>query len=441
MSTEAPEDTPDGTPSAAAGAQPAGAPPVVESLRGHRDFTHLWAGETLSVMCREIGLLAMPVVAVALLQATEFQVGVLNAASTAAFLLVGLPAGAWVDRWLKRRTMIVADLVRVAAALVVPVLWFTGDLAIWHLYVVSAVIGVATVFFDVSYQSYLPFLVDPVQVPAANSRLEGTAQVARIAGPAVGGVLLKVISAPALMLADALGYLASAFFLSRVRDREVRPAREDHEPLVKAIAEGLRFVWRHDLIRRITLCTGIGNMGNTIVFTLLPILILRTLGFEPWVMGLVFSVGSVGGILGAFFAARLGRLVGEGTVIPLASILLGVSLVPLPLTVLAPNQTVAGAMLVVAELMTSFGVLTYNVAQVSMRQRVCPPRLLGRMNASIRFLVWGGMPVSSLAAGGLATWIGVVPTIWIGVALGLLAAIPVVFSPLLGMRTLPSAPD
>lgn len=411
------------------------------ALLHDRDFRYLWAGETTSVLCREVGLLALPVVAVELLRATEFQVGALNAASMAAFLLVGLPAGAWVDRWRKRRTMIVADLVRMAAALVVPLLWFAGELQIWHLYVVAAVIGVGTVFFDVSYQSYLPFLVRSDQVPEANSRLEGTAQVARIAGPAVGGLMLKVISAPVLMLADAVGYLVSALCLRRIRDREVASEPDQHEPLVRAIAEGLRFVVRHPLIRQVTLCTSVGNVGATMVFTLLPILVLRRLGFEPWVMGLVFSVGALGGILGALLAARLGRLVGEGTLIPLSAALLGVSLLPVPMTVLAPDRLTAGMVLVAAEFLTSFGVLTYNVMQVSMRQRVCPPRLLGRMNASIRFLVWGGMPISSLAAGSLAGWIGLVPTLWIGAGITTVAMLPVLFSPLLGMRTLPTSPD
>lgn len=436
VSTEAPEDLPDGTPGASA--LPGTPPPG--SLRGHRDFNHLWVGESLSVFCKEIGQLALPVVAVALLHATEFQIGVLNAASTAAFLLVGLPAGAWVDRWLKRRTMIAADLVRVVVALVVPVLWFTDSLAMLHLYVVAGVIGAASVFFDVSYQSYLPFLVRPDQVGAANSRLEGTAQVARIGGPALGGLLLKVVSAPALMISDAVGYLASAVALLRIKDQETPTQRADHDPLVTAVAEGLRFVLRHALLRPITLCTALSNLGSTVVNTLMPILLLRTLGFEPWVLGLVFSVGAVGGILGALTAARFARWVGEGTVIPVSAVVFGVPCVLLPLTIYAPNQAVAVAMLLVAEFLTSWCVLTYNVTQVSLRQRVCPPRLLGRMNASIRFLVWGVMPLGALASGALAAWIGVVPTLWVGTVIGLLASLPVIFSPLRGMRTLPVAP-
>ncbi|TCJ22881.1 MFS transporter [Nocardioides jejuensis] len=419
----------------AAGAATPGVPRADPHLGpGFRAF---WAGETVSVFCREIGVLALPVVAVVLLHASSFEVGVLNAATTAAFLLVGLPAGAWVDRWLKRRVMIAADLVRVAASLVIPVLWLSDHLAMWHLYAVAAVIGVATVFFDVAYQSYVPFLVPSAQVPRANSRLEGTAQIAHIAGPAVGGLLLKVVSAPLLILADGVGYAASALLLTRVHDREVPTSPEDHEPLRRAIPEGLRFVLGHDLLRRIVGSTAIGNLGNTMIFTLMPVLFLRELALEPWVMGAVFGVGAAGGVVGALLAARLGRLVGEGTLIPLSTVAIALGVVIWPVAPMLPLW-LALVLMVASEFLLSFAILAYNITQVSMRQRVCPPRLLGRMNASARFVVWGVMPIASLLAGVLAEGIGLVPTLWVGVVLSVVAIAPVWFSPLLGMRRLPS---
>ncbi|MDP3893278.1 MFS transporter [Nocardioides sp.] len=405
-----------------------------------RNFGFLWAGETVAQFGVQLGHIAMPVIAIELLRATELQVGILNAAGVAAFLLVGLPAGAWVDRWLKRATMIRADLVRAAAVLAVPALWFGDLLAMWHLYVVAAVIGVATVFFDVSYQSYVPILVRPEQVTDANSKLETTAQIARVAGPGVGGLLLKVISAPMLMVSDAIGYLVSAACLSRVRDHERPSRREDHGRLREDIAEGLGFVWRHDLIRRIMFCTSIGNLGFVLAFTLAPLLILRELDFDPWVMGAVFSVGAVGGIVGALATPWLGRWMGEGTLIPVSSLAMGAALAALPLAALAPSKTVAFVVLVIGEFTISFTVLAYNIMQVSMRQRVCPPRLLGRMNASIRFVVWGVMPIGALLSGVIATRVGVVPTMWVGVGITLLASAPVLFSPLLGMRRLPDRP-
>ncbi|WP_203336388.1 MFS transporter [Nocardioides limicola] len=409
------------------------------SLSRDRNFRHLWAGETIAQFGVQIGQIAIPVIAVHLLMASEFQIGLLNTFATAAFLLIGLPAGAWVDRWLKRRVMIAADLVRAGALTAIPLLWYTDALQIWHLYAVAAVLGVATTFFDVSYQSYVPILVRPDQISSANSRLEASFQVARIAGPGVGGLALKVISAPLLVIADAVGYLVSALFLARIRDTEVRRTPAERDSLLREIGEGLGFVWRHDLIRRITLCTAIGNFGMTMVFTLAPLLILRTLGFEPWMMGLAISVGAVGGIVGAALTPALSRRIGEGTVIPVAAVGMGVAGFLLPLTVLAPTQPARFAMLVVAEFAISFGVLAYNVTQVSMRQRVCPRALLGRMNASIRCLVWGVMPISAFVAGVVASQVGVVPTVWLGCGISFVAAAPVLFSPLRGMRSLPDA--
>lgn len=384
----------------------------------------------------QFGMVAMPVIAVESLAASELQMGVLNAAGVAAFLLVGLPAGAWVDRWLKRPVMIWADLVRAATVLVVPVLWMLEVLAMWHLYVVAAVIGVATVFFDVSYQSYVPILVPRSRVPEANSKLETTAQIARIGGPGVGGVLLKVISAPFLLVSDAIGYLVSAACLGRVHDREQPSKREDHPPLGQAIAEGLAFVWGHPLIRPITMCTALANFSSTIMFTLGPILYLRLLDFEPWVMGVLISFGSVGGILGAVASRRLGEWIGEGMVIPVSALVSGLTMVAWPVSAVL-SQTGAFVLLALADLAFGFAVVAYNVQQVSMRQRVCPERLLGRMNASIRFVVWGVMPISALLAGVLGDQLGVVAALWIAVALGFTASVPVVFSPLWGLKRLP----
>lgn len=407
------------------------------SLWRHGGFLKLWAGESASQLGTQLTQLAVPVLAINLLQATEFQVGVLGAAETAAFLVVGLPAGAWVDRWLKRRVMIAADAVRAIALIAIPLLWVLGALQMWHVYVVAAVIGMATVFFDVSYQSYVPILVRHTQVPDANARLESTAQIARIGGPALGGGLLTIISAPLLLLGDALSYVLSFLFLWRIRDEEKPADPAERAGLWHEIREGLSFVWHHRLIRTITATTGASNFFGGIASTLLTLLILRELDLGAVGLGIIMSVGSIGGLLGALATPWLSRRLGEGTVIPLAAVVSGLAILLWPAAALEPAFSLP--LLILAEFLFSFSVLVYNIAQVSFRQRVCPPRLLGRMNASIRFVVWGVMPIASLIAGVLGSSIGVVPTLWIG-AIGTLAASGfAVFSPLLGMRTLPDA--
>lgn len=411
--------------------------PARTSLWRHRGFLSLWAGETTSQFGAQLGFLAIPVLAIQVLAASEFEIGLLNALQTAAFLVIGLPAGAWIDRWLKRRVMILADVVRAVALALLPVFWFAGVLDFAHLLVVATIVGVATVFFDVSYQSYIPVLVPRDAIADANSKLEGTAQVARVGGPAIAGGLLAVLQAPLLLVGTAATYVVSFVALLTIRDTEVPKPRADRRPLVTEIREGVAFVVREPLLHRIVLTTGVGNLFTTIILTMLPVLVLRELGLSPAVLGIATSIGAVGGILGALASARLGRLVGEGTIIPVSAVVLGVALLLAPLMAVLPAAAIP--LLIAVELLLSVSVLVYNITQVSFRQRICPPELLGRMNASIRFFVWGVMPIGALLSGVLATTIGIVPTMWIGAVGTLLSAVFVVFSPLLGMRTLPES--
>lgn len=402
----------------------------------HRGYRWLWGAETISQFGSQFSQLAIPVLAVLVLHAEAWQLGILNAADTAAFLLVGLPAGAWVDRMLKRRVMIVADLVRALALAAIPLLWWLGVLQIWQLVIVGVVVGTATVFFDVSYQSYIPILVESRQVADANSKLEASFEVARIGGPGLAGALLTVISAPLLLLADAISFLVSAAALTRIRDNEVRADPADRLGLGREIAEGVRFVAGQPLIRRIVGTTAASNFFSTLAFVLFPLLLLRTLGLGPGALGLILSVGAVGGLLGALATPHLARLLGEGTVIPLSAIASALVIGALPLAALVPKAALP--VLIVAQFLQSFLVLVYNITQVTLRQRLCPPRLLGRMNASIRCVVWGVMPIASLVGGALGGWIGIVPTLWIAFAGSIAGTSFVVFSPLLGMRTLPT---
>lgn len=418
-------------------AKDAAGPGPSASLWRHGGFIKLWSGETLSQIGSQLGVLAIPVLAVTLLGATEWQIGLLNAAETAAFLVIGLPAGAWVDRMLKRRVMIAADLVRAVALAFIPALWFLGALEMWHVYAVAVVVGVATVFFDVSYQSYVPILVRASSIADANSKLEASAQVARIGGPAIGGALLTIITAPLIVLATSIGYLFSLGFLLRIRDTEQPAPRTERRPLWREIGEGVGFVWRNRLIRRITANTAAVNFFGTMTMTLLPILVLRELAFEPAVLGVVLTVGSIGGLLGAIATPRLTKRLGEGTIIPIGALVGGIAGFGVPLAATFPWLAIP--LLVIGEFGLSFAVLVYNVAQVSFRQRVCPQPLLGRMNASIRCAVWGVMPLGSLVAGALGQLIGVEATMWAGALGGLASVALVVFSPLMGMRTLPDA--
>ena len=410
----------------------------MEPVRRNRGFLWLWGGQGVSIFGEQFTSLAVPVLAVTLLHAVAWQMGVLNAAGTAAFLVVGLPAGAWVDRWLKRRVMITADIVRTLALAAIPVLWYTHLLEIWELIIVVTVVGVASVFFDVGYQSYIPLLVKPEQVGPANSTLEATAQVGRIGGPAIAGVLLTVISAPGLVIVDSLSYIVSFASLSRIKDHEIAADPEQRRPLCKEIAEGVRFVARQPLIRSISGTTATSNFFSTLAFTLYPIFALRTLDIGSLGFGVTLSAGAVGGLLGATLTPRVAKWIGGGRVIIVSAFVSGIAFLPVPLAALSHGAD-AVPLLAVGEFLNGFCVLVYNITQVTLRQRLCPPRLLGRMNASIRCLVWGVMPIAALVAGALGGALGILPTIWIGFAGGMLAGLWVLFSPLRGLRDLPTS--
>ncbi|WP_194396909.1 MFS transporter [Microbacterium atlanticum] len=421
----------------AAAPSPSSAPARRRSLWRDRNFMTLWSGQALSQFGAQITELAIPVLAVLALNATEWEVGVLNAAQAAAFLVVGLPAGAWIDRLRKRHVMIWADLVRAVALASLPVLALLGVLEIWHMILVALIMGVATVFFDVSYQSIIPSLVRSHQIAEANGKLQATYELANIAGPGIGGWLIGVLTAPLAILATVGTYLFSFVALLLTRDREQLRPPEDRKPLVHEIGEGLRWVFGNPLLRRIVGTTAGGNFFGTITATLLPIFLLRELGFTPEMMGLVFSVGAIGGLVGAVATPRIVGRLGEARAIPLSAIAFCVAPFFLPIASLLP--ALAFPFLVVQGFIMSFTILLYNITQVTFRQRITPPRLLGRMNASVRFVVWGVMPIAALLAGALGTWIGTVPTLWLAAAGQLFACLFVVIGPFWRLRELPDA--
>lgn len=358
----------------------------------------------------------------------------------AAFLVIGLLVGGWVDRMRKRRVMLVADIVRAAAVTAVPAAYLTGHLEMWQLYLVAGVLSVATVFFDVAYQSYIPILVRTELVGPANGVLEAVSQTSRLGGPALAGGLLKVMAAPLLLLANAFGFAISALCLAFIRDREEPAPKQERLPLLVEIREGIAFVFGQPLLRRIITTTGLSNLGSTVVFTMTSILILREIGLAPELLGVVFTFGAVGGVLGSLLSTRVARRIGEGPALLGSVVVSAAGMVSVPAAALVPRPA-ALWLLCAGEVIFSAAVVVYNVVQVTARQKLCPQRLLGRMNASIRFVVWGIMPVAALAAGWIGTAIGALATIWLGVAIQALAIAPFLFSRYGRLRELPTSPE
>lgn len=406
------------------------------SIFKNRNFQLLWAGQTVSTIGDQMSGLALPVLAVLMLNATEWQVGLMNAAGLSAFLLIGLPAGAWVDRWIKRRVMIWADIVRMLTMISVPIVYFSGHMTMWYVIATAAVMSVAAVFFDVSYQSVLPLMLPKDQMAKANSALETTAQTSSVAGPAVIGFLLTILKAPMLMLFDAITFLISWVSLASMKVDETPTPKTDRRPLRTEIAEGVRYVVKHPLISRITATTAISNLFSSAITTLVPILVLRTMHVPAPLYGLMFTAGAVGGLTGAVSAAKLGKLLGQGNLIIIAITLSSAAGFAFPVAALINQPAIGVPLIIVAEALIAFSGLVYNITQVSARQALCPEQLLGRMNASIRFFVWGVMPISALSAGALATAFGIIPVMLVAACGAVTAGAFVFFSPLRGMRNI-----
>jgi MFS family permease len=393
----------------------------------------LWASDTISQFGTFVAQTVLPLLAVTVLTATPFEMGVLTAAETAAFLVIGLPAGAWVDRMRRRPLMLRADVVRAVLMLSIPVAWWAGVLTLAQMVVVALFVGVCTVFFDVSYQSYLPTLVGREQLLEGNAKLQASQSVAQVSGPALGGGLAQLAGVANAASAIGLGFVASALLLFRIKKIEPQPERVAGRRLWPEIAEGLRFVFGHKIIRAIALT------GTTAGFFLMTqtsvavIYLARDLGLTSSQIGLVLAVGGVGGALGAASANWWYRRIGNARAIWVSVLLLGPFEMLVP--VARPGWTIWVGVL--GMLGAGYTVIVHNVAQVSFRQSICPDRLLGRMNASMRFLIWGAFPLGSLAGGALGETIGVRGTLWVAGGGMVLAGLWVVFSPLRRMVNTP----
>ena len=399
----------------------------------HPDFLRLWSAETISQVGTQVSNLALPFVAIVTLDATAFEVAALGTVVFLPWLLFSLPAGVWVDRLRRRPILVVADLGRGVLLATVPVAWALDALTLWQLYAVGFGTGVLTVFFDVAYQSYLPALVDRDRLVEGNSKLEVSRSAAQIAGPGLAGALVAAVTAPAAILVDAVSFLASALFLGRIRRRETRIEYDGSRRSMRAeLGEGLRFVLGQPLLRAMAASTALFNFFNCVLGSVVLVYLVRGLDLSPAVIGVVLMAGNVGFLVGALLASRFSRWLGLGPAIVLGSAC-GIAILLIPL---APASRPI-PFLLAAELVATFGVAIYNILALSLRQSIAPPRIHGRMNAVMRFVVWGVIPLGTLLGGTLASTFDLKTAIWIGAIGNAFAFAPLVLSPVRWLRETP----
>ncbi|NUO56416.1 MAG: MFS transporter [Hamadaea sp.] len=392
------------------------APPVVHKS----DFTKFWFGETVSKIGTGISTVAIPLAAITTLQATTFQIGLLTAAGWLPWLLVGLPAGAWVDRMARRPLMIACNLVSFLLLVSVPVSAWLGRLTYPQLLVTALLLGTAAVFFQTAYQVYLPSLLTPEELPAGNAKMHGSEAFAQVAGPGLAGLLTQLLGVLTGLLVNAATFVVSTVCLLRIRAHEtVAPAARDSS-LIRDIREGLRFVIRDPYLRVFSAFGAAFNLAFVAYQAVLVVFLVREVGVDAARVGVLLMGMSAGAVVGAWAATRISHRFGSAHGLLLAVFATSPFAVLIPLT--APGWRMI--LPVVGGAVVGAGTAVSNVLRGSFRQLYTPRPLLGRVSVSTMFLNFGTIPLGGVIGGGLGQWIGVRPTVWI-------AALTVAFSPAL----------
>ena len=398
---------------------------MTESVWRLARFRHLWSAQTVSLLGTQVTVVAFPLVAL-VLGASPLDIGLLSAAEFLPILLLGLPAGAWVERLPLKPVLLVSDAARALALAVVPIAYALNALTLPLLFSVAFVIGVGTLFFDVAQMSYLPQLVTDDQLGSGNAKLEGSRSFAQLGGPTAGGFLIQLGSAPVAVLVDAVSYGLSFVFLLLIRG-EVRPrAVEPSAGLGHEIREGVRFVRSHPVLAPLAVCDAAANLGFAAVLALQVFYGSRVLDLTAGEIGIVLAVGNLGGLIGAVVSGPLSRRLAPGVLL-LGSIVVftaGAALLPL-----ATGLIGFGVGLFVSYL----GIVVYNITQLTLRQVITPDRLLSRTNATLRFIEWGTLPLGAAVGGALVEPLGIRAVLWGAAAICALAILPALVRP---VRTL-----
>lgn len=395
-------------------------------------FLHLWAAESVTFFGTQVTQVALPLAAVISLHASAAQMGFLGAASTLPFLLFSLVAGAWIDRVRRKPLMIFADIGRAILLATIPVGWAFGYLTIPMLYAVAFLVGSLTVIFGIAWVPLLPSVVDHDQLVEANSRLNASDSFAQAAGPGAAGLLIGAISAPFTISLDAASYIISALFISRIKvEEESIPARADRK-IAREIMAGIRVALGHRILRALIAASATTSFAGELFLAVYLIYLARDLGLSSTAIGLVFSAGGIGALIGAVLSGPLTRRFGIGPTIVGSVLLFGLGGIPVGLTLVTGWYPVP---LVVISEFSQWLVLTiYFVDQLSVRQIIVPNRLQGRVTATYRFLSTGASPLGAVLGGLLGQYLGIRAGVLIGTIGFVLPVIWVLISPVGSMR-------
>jgi predicted MFS family arabinose efflux permease len=406
----------------------------------NRDFLNLWGAESVSQVGSQMTPVVIPLLAALTLHASPFEMGLLAMAGGLPVLLFGFIAGAWVDRLRRKPLMIATDLGRAAVLLGIPVAAVLGWMSIPLLIAISFLVGAQSVLFNAAYVSILPALVDRSQLADANGKLYSSASLAQVAGPAVAGALVSWITAPAVVLFNSVSFLCSGWFIRRIaHDESGDFERPVERHFWREVREGLHALFSSPVLRATTLSTATINLAGSMFLAVYVLYMTEELGLSATGVGFVYAAGGVGALIGSVIAPRMATCLGVGRTLVWAAVAQGAFGIAVPLAILAPAQALP--LVVAAEFMQWMWLVVFFVNALSLRQAITPNRLQGRVAASNQVITGGMAPIGSLLGGILGSAVNVQASLIAGIAGMFLAALWVLFSPVIRLQTMPSAPD
>ncbi|MBV9823023.1 MAG: MFS transporter [Actinobacteria bacterium] len=424
--------------------QPVATEPVAElkpepkprSLWSHGDFLKLWGGQSLSLVGTQVTIVAMPLVALQLLDASATQMGVLGGLARAPFVLF-LFAGVWADRVRRRPTMIATDLGRGVLIGLIPILYYLGDLRMAWLYLIVLLAGILGVFFEVSNQAFIPSLVEPEFVPEANAKFQISQSSAQVAGPGLAGILIAFLSAASVIVIDAISYFVGAIASMLIRMPEEKPGGTSRPPkLFAAIGAGLKWVWTQPVIRPMMFATAFYMAFTSGIQALYVFYLDRDLHLAAGWIGFTLAFLGVGAVIGSLFSLKTLKRFGPGPTAFWATVVGNAAFLLVPLAGGPIGVTVA--ILALAQALIGMSGPIAQVSMGSLRMRLTPNDMQGRVVATFRGLSLGLAPVGALLAGVLAQAVGLRLILFI-FAIGVLAPIVVMwFSPIPRAKTFPA---
>ncbi|MEU0517072.1 MFS transporter [Streptosporangium sp. NPDC006007] len=422
-------------------------------------FRRLWAANLAGSVGQQFGTLALSVTAVTTLHASTFEMSVIAALGSMAYLVLGIPSGVWVDRWSKRRVLLTAEVVRAVAIAGVPIAFVLGVLSVAQLMVVAAVTGVADLFFGVAHTSILPAIVSRARVSEASARLQTSDTTIRVVGPGLAGQILQFTGGPLVYGVTAITHALSWLFISGIdvaeptsgnttgntsgnaaRDTTRHAARNgardrEREPFWNSLRTGLGFVAGHPVLRTFLMSGALINLGAGAYSAVLALFVLRDLGLSPALFGLATSIGALGGIIGSLAGLRVKKALGSIRAVIVCYCSLSAAFAMVPLTAVLPVPHVVP--ITVSSLLFSALLVMASISSTGINARVTPYSLMGRVTSARRFVTMGAVPVGAMVGGLVATLTGNTWTLWLAALLAALTIVPFACSPLLTVRELP----